>query len=168
MALHHIGDEVASLRVLGDLLDPYGLIAIAELAEPMRVLPDDLDLGRPGFADRLDRAEAKWFAGMREDLTDSVPSTDLPSMLAAGGLEVVGARLSRVRLDAPLSVDARQFAFGHLCRQREQLEEHLDDDDLHALDGLTDPNDRRSVRHRSDVFLASSRQILVARPIGAR
>jgi SAM-dependent methyltransferase len=168
MSLHHIGDEVASLRILRDLLDLYGLIAIAELAEPMRVLPDGLDLGRPGLVDRLESAEAKWFAGMREGLTDSVPSTDLPSMLAAGGLEVVCARLSRLRLDNPLSVDARQVAFGHLRRIREQLEEHLDDDDLHTLDVLTDADDRRSVRHRPDVFVASSRQILIARPIGGR
>ena len=56
MSLHHIGDEVASLRILHDLLDPRGLIAIAERAEPMRVLPDDLALGRPGLADRLDHA----------------------------------------------------------------------------------------------------------------
>lgn len=82
----------------------------------MRVLPDALDRGRPGLADRLDRAETKWFAGMREGLTGSVPSTDLPSMLAAGGLEVVGARLSHLRLDAPSSVDARQVAFDHLRR----------------------------------------------------
>ncbi len=168
MSLHHIGDEVGSLRILRDLPDPYGLIAIAEIAEPMRVLPDGLDLGRPGLADRLDNAEAKWFAGMREGLTDSVPSTDLPSMLAAAGLELVGTRLSRLRLDAPLSVDARQVAFGHLRRMRERFEEHLDDDDLHTLDVLTDADDPRSVRHRPDVFVAASRQILIARPIGGR
>jgi SAM-dependent methyltransferase len=75
MALHHIGDEVTSLRVLRQLLDPYGLIAIAELGEPMRVLPDDLDVGRPGLVERLDSAGATWFADMREGLTDSVPST---------------------------------------------------------------------------------------------
>ena len=166
MALHHIGDEVASLRILRDLLDPYGVIAIAEVAEPMRVLPDGLDLGRPGLADRLESAEAKWFAGMREGLTDAVPGTDLPSMLAAAGLEVVGARTSRLRLDAPLSVDARQLAFGHLRRMRRRFEEHLDDHDLHTLDVLTDPDDPRSVRHRPDVFVAASRQILIARPIG--
>ena len=168
MALHHIGDEVTSLRILSDLLDPDGLIAIAELAEPMRVLPDGLDLGRPGLVDRLDRVGAKRFAGMREDLTDSAPSTDLPSMLSAGGLEVVGARLSRVRLDPPLPVDARQVAFGHLRRIRERFEEDLDDDDLHTLEVLTDADDPRSVRHRPDVFLAASRQILIARPIGGR
>ena len=62
MSLHHIGDEVASLRLLGALLERHGLLAVAELAEPMRVLPDDLDVGRPGLAERLDAAGASWFA----------------------------------------------------------------------------------------------------------
>jgi len=168
MSLHHMGDEVASLRVLRDLLDPHGLIAIAELAEPMRVLPDDLDLGRPGLLDRLDRAAAKWFAEMRKGLTDSIPSTDLPSMLGSAGLAVVDTRVARERLDAPLSGDARRFALGHLRRIRAQLDECLDADDLHTLDVLCDVDDPRSVVHRPDALIAASRQIVIARPIGGR
>jgi SAM-dependent methyltransferase len=168
MALHHVGDEVTSLRLLRDLLDASGLIAIAELGEPMRALPDDLELGRPGLVDRLDRAGAQWFASMRAGLTDSVPSTDLASMVTSAGLEVVGSRLARERLDAPLSDDARRFVLGHLRRAREHFHEHLDDDDLHTLEVLSDADDPRCVLHRSDVFVAASRQILIARPIEGR
>jgi SAM-dependent methyltransferase len=164
LSLHHIGDEVASLRILRDLLDPDGLIAVAELAEPMRVLPDDLDVGRPLLFDRLDRASEKWFAAMREGLTGSVPSTELPAMLTSAGFEVVGSRLARVRLDAPLREDARRVALGHVRRAREHLDEFLEDDDLHALDVLVDADNPRGVMHRSDVFVASSRQIVIARP----
>jgi SAM-dependent methyltransferase len=163
MSLHHIGDEVASLRILRDLLAPHGLIAIAELAEPMRVLPDDLDIGRPGLAERLDSAAAKWFADMREGLSDSVPSTDLPSMLTSAGFEVVGARLARERIDAAVSDDARRVALGHITRTREQLGEHLEHDDLRTLDVLVDAHDSRGVGQRSDVFIAASRQIVIAR-----
>jgi SAM-dependent methyltransferase len=163
MSLHHIGDEVASLRILRELLAAHGLIAIAELAEPMRVLPDDLDVGRPGLADRLDRAGAKWFADMRDGLTDSVPSTDLPTMLTSAGFEVIGSRLARERVEAKVSDDARRVALGHLARVREQLGEHLDDDDLHTLDVLIDADDPRGVAQRSDVFVAASRQIVIAR-----
>ena len=56
MSLHHVGDEVAALRVLHEMLEPSGLLAIAEMAGPMRVLPDDLDVARPGLAGRLDDA----------------------------------------------------------------------------------------------------------------
>ena len=166
MSLHHVGDEVASLRVLRDLLDPRGLIAIAELAEPMRMLPDNLDLGRAGLADRLDHAWATWFAGMREGLPDSVPSRDLPTMLTSAGLDVIGSRLARERFDAPLSDDARRLALGHLRRSRQHFGEQLDDDDLRTLDVLIDPDDPRGVVHRSDVFVASSRQIVIARRTG--
>jgi hypothetical protein len=80
----------------------------------------------------------------------------------------VGSRLARKHLDAPLSADARRLALGHLRRMREQFDEHLDDDDLHTLDVLSDADDLRSVMHRSDVFVTASRQILVAQLIGGR
>jgi SAM-dependent methyltransferase len=163
MSLHHVGDEVAALRVLRDLLDATGVVAIAERAGPMRVLPDNLDLGRAGLADRLDDAGAKWFAAMREGLSDTRPSTDLSSMLTAAGLDVVGSRLVRERLDAPLSQDARRMVAGHLGRTRSQLGDDLDDDDLRTLDVLIDPDDPRGVMRRPDVFVASSRQIVIAR-----
>ena len=85
-------------------------------------------------------------------------------MLTAAGFEVVGSRLGRVRLDAPLGDDARRLVVGHLRRTREHAE-HLDHDDIRTLDILIDPDDPRGVMHRSDVFVDASRQIVVARPI---
>ena len=113
MSLHHIGDEIQALAVLRDLLEPSGLLAVAEMAEPMEVVPDDLDLGRPGLADRLTHAGSDWFAAMRAGLPGSVPSADLPSMLGAAGLDVVGSRLARRRFDPPLSDAARRVAAGY-------------------------------------------------------
>ncbi len=99
-------------------------------------------------------------------LADSAPSADLPTMVAAAGLDVVATRRARLRVDEPLSDDARTFVAGYLHRCREQLTEFLDDEDLAALDVLTDADDPRSVRHRSDVFIAASRQIVIARAAG--
>ena len=113
MSLHHIGDETKALGVLRDLLAPSGLLAIAEMAEPMQVLPDDLDIGQPGLAGRLDRAESTWFAAMRSSLSGSVPSRDLESMLTSAGFDVVGSRIAVERFDPPLSDMARQVALGH-------------------------------------------------------
>jgi SAM-dependent methyltransferase len=163
MSLHHVGDEVAALRALGALLAPNGLIAIAEFGDPTRVLPDDLGIGEPGLADRLEPAGAAWFAQMREGLTDSVPSADLPSMVVAAGLEVVGSRLARVQLAAPLADDARRLVRGHLLRLGQQVGDGLYEGDRHILDVLTDPEDPRGVMHRSDVFVDASRQVLIAR-----
>jgi SAM-dependent methyltransferase len=163
MSLHHIGDETDALRVLRGRLEPSGLLAVAEIAEPMRVLPDDLDVGRPGLADRLDRAESDWFAAMRAGLAGSAPSTHLASMLAAAGFEVVGTRVVRERFDPPLSETARDVVVRRIRRARHQLEDRLSADDLHTLEVLGDADDPRGVAHRADVFVAASRQIVVAR-----
>jgi SAM-dependent methyltransferase len=165
MSLHHVGDEINALRVLGDLLGRSGLLAVAEVAEPMRVLPDDLDVGQPGLADRLERAESNWFAAMRAGLPGSLRSTDLASMLTSAGLDVVGSRLAHERFDPPLSGTARQVVLGRIRHARQRLDELLDEDDLRALDVLSDANDPRGVMHRADIFVASSRQIVVARPL---
>ena len=163
MSVHHVGDETNLLRALGDLLEPSGLLAVAEVAEPMRVLPDDLDVGRPGFADRLERAESRWFADMRAGLPDSVPSIDLATMSAAAGLDVVGEWIARERFDPPLSDIACRVAVERIGRARHQLDALLDDDDLRTLDVLNDPDDPRGAMQRNDVFVAVSRQIVVAR-----
>ncbi|MCU1502674.1 MAG: hypothetical protein JWM12_2028 [Ilumatobacteraceae bacterium] len=169
MALHHIGDEVGVLRVLRDLLAPDGLIAIAEFGDPMHVLPDDLDAARPGLESRLDGAQIAWFAAMRAGLEDSVASADLATMLGAAGLDIVGERLVRERIDAPLSDSARRFALSHLRRVRGQVHERLDDEDLAALDVLIDPDDPRGMMHRPDARIVASRRIVIARPaVGAR
>lgn len=164
MSLHHVGDEVEALRLLRGLLAPAGWIVIAEVAAPMRVLPDDVGVGRPGLADRLAQAESTWFASMRAGLPGSVPSTDLPSTLAAAGYDVAGSRAPIERFDPPLSAAARQAALEHVRRLRHQLEELLDDEDLQALDVLGDADDARSVAQRPDVFVEASRQIIAARP----
>ena len=89
-------------------------------------------------------------------------------MLTAAGFEVVGSRLARERIDAPLADDARRFVLGYLRRAREHFAEPLDREDLETLRVLIDTDDPRGVMHRSDVFVDVSRQILVARPTGDR
>jgi SAM-dependent methyltransferase len=163
MSLHHVGDEIALLRALRDLLGPGGMLAIAERADPTRFLPDDLDVGDPGLADRLERAEAEWFAGMRANLPGSVPSRDLESMFSAAGLAVVGARRAELRFDPPLSGAERTFVSERLARAAERLD-GLRDNDVRALRVLSDPDDPRGVTHRDDVFIAASREIVVGRP----
>jgi SAM-dependent methyltransferase len=166
MSLHHVGDEVALLRALGDVLAPAGIIAIAEMAEPMQMLPDDLDVGPPGLAERLAAAGRTWFAAMRAGLDGAVPSADVPSMLGSAGFDVVDSRTVYERFDAPLPDAVRQVVLGHLRRTRTHLEELLDDDDLAAIDVLTDEDDRRSVVHRPDVFVVASREIVIGRRRG--
>jgi SAM-dependent methyltransferase len=163
MSLHHVGDEIGLLRALRGVLEPGGIIAIAEMAEPMRVLPDDLDVGRPGLAERVADAGRAWFAAMREGLDGTVPSDDFASMVASAGFDVLDSRTVHERFDAPLPEAARHVALGHLRRARARLEERLDAEDLAAIDVLTDEDDPRSVARRPDAFVAASREIVLAR-----
>jgi SAM-dependent methyltransferase len=163
-SLHHVGDEVAALREMRGALAPGGVLALAELAAPLRVLPDDLGVGRPGLADRIAAAGAEWFGSMRAGLPGSVASIDLPEMVTAAGFDVVGTRLAHCDYEAPLTEPARQLAVEHIRRARHQFEGYLDPDDLRTLDVLGDPDDPRSVDHRPDVVLRATRHLLVARP----
>ena len=165
MSLHHVGDQVAALRVLRHRLLPTGLLAIAELADPTHVLPDELEVGRPGLVERLRAAGAAWFADMRHGLPGSVESDDLPSMLDAAGFVVIGQRVARQRLDPPLTDDARRVAHDELLRARAQFGDRLDPDDVHTLDILCDEHDRRGAMQRADLFMAVSQQIVLARPL---
>jgi SAM-dependent methyltransferase len=164
MSLHHVGDEVGVLRALRPVLAPGGLLAIAELADPMRVLPDDLGVGRPGLGDRLEGAGASWFAAMRDGLPDAVPSSGLASMLVEAGYDVLGSEVRTEHLEAPLPDGARRAVLGHLRRHRDHQADRLEEDDLRTLDVLLDPDDPRGVLHRDDLFVTASRQIAVARP----
>ena len=101
MLLHHVGDEVAALR----RLQRYRAIRAArrrQFTNPMRVLPNEsprADCPRASRAPR--RSRAALAHGHAHGLDGSVASADLETMVAAAGLEVVGARVDRLRLTAP-------------------------------------------------------------------
>ena len=164
MSLHHVGDEVRALCALRALLRPNGILAIAELVDPTRLLPDDLGFGRPGLSGRVEIAGAAWFADMRHGLADSVEAGDVASKLTAAGFVVLGERIARDRLDAPLGDTERQVAQGELLRLRKQFGDRLDADDAQTLDVLCDESDPRAAVNRADLFAESSRQIVIARP----
>ncbi|MFF9511459.1 class I SAM-dependent methyltransferase [Streptomyces sp. NPDC014724] len=53
-AVHHLGDQQAALTSLVASLRPGGLLTVAERGLPVRFLPRDIGLGRPGLQARLD------------------------------------------------------------------------------------------------------------------
>jgi ubiquinone/menaquinone biosynthesis C-methylase UbiE len=163
MSLHHVGDEVAALRAFRPTLSPAGVIAIAEMADQMRMLPEDLGVGRPGLGDRLAQCGAEWFAQMRLSLPSSVEGQDLALMVEAAGFTVLDDRVARIRIDGPLPDQARQFVVGTLERTRSQLDERLDAEDVAVLDVLLDPSNPLSVAQRDDVFVDATRRIVIAR-----
>lgn len=156
-AVHHLGDQQGALDALAGVLRPGGLLAVAEGGLPMRFLPRDIGLGRPGFQARLDAAQEHWFAIMRAELPDStIVVEDWPAMLSRAGLTRVGGFTSLLDLSAPLGETARAFLHTHLTRLRETMSESLDVDDRETLDVLLDPGAPEGILRRPDAFLLSA------------
>lgn len=165
MVLHHVGDQATALRRIRELLGTGGLVAILEQAHPLRVLPEDVDLGRPGLWDRLDAAWASWFAEMRADLSGATTAADYPAMLGEAGFELVADEVLTLALDAPLEERSRRFALSHLTRTSAQLAPYAHAADLQALKVLTDDNGEGSILAREDAVLRASRHLYVARAL---
>ena len=163
MSLHHVGDELAALREVHRLLEPGGLVALVERHAPTRVLPDSVDLGRPGIWDRLDAAWADWFTDMRADLPGSTESADYPSMLTAAGFDLVADHVLAVSIDEPLDEAGRRFALKQMRQSRGKLHDRADPADLDALDALLDEHAPDGIMHRDDVFVRSTRRLYVGR-----
>ncbi|MGW4423982.1 class I SAM-dependent methyltransferase [Streptosporangium sp. NPDC004631] len=156
-AVHHLGDQQGALNALAGVLRPGGLLAIAEGGLPMRFLPRDIGIGRPGLQARLDTAQERWFEIMRAELPGSTTVVeDWPAMLGRAGLTGVGAFTSLLDLPAPLGETTRAFLHGHLTRLRETMSESLDVEDRGTLDVLLDPGAPEGILRRPDAFLLSA------------
>ena len=163
MSLHHVGDELAALRQVHGLLAPSGIVALIERDAPTRVLPDGVDLGRPGLWERLDESWGDWFTDMRADLPDSCESADYPTMLIEAGFDVVADRVLSVTIGAPLDEAGRRFARRQVTQSRDKLDGRVDPADLRALDALLDEHAPDGIMRRDDVRISATRRLYVGR-----
>jgi SAM-dependent methyltransferase len=156
-AVHHLGDQQGALDALAAALRPGGLLAVAEAGLPMRFLPRDIGLGRPGLQARLDALQEQWFEVMRTELPGSARVVeDWPAMLGRAGLTGTGSFTYLLDLPAPLGEAARSFLLGQLTRLREMMSESLDAEDRKTLEVLVDPEAAEGILRRSDAFLLSA------------
>ncbi|MFG3252386.1 class I SAM-dependent methyltransferase [Streptomyces sp. NPDC048172] len=152
--VHHLGDQRAALGALARTLNPGGVLAVREGGLPLRFLPRDIGLGRPGLQARLDAANEEWFGEMRDDLPDAVRTVeDWPAMLTEAGLTPAGSRTFVTELRAPLGAAAREHLVAYTARAREVLADRLAKDDVETLDALLDDASPHSLRTRPDAFL---------------
>ena len=163
MSLHHMADPG---RVLGDVLAatrPGGLIAVAEFAEQLRFLPDDLGFGRPGFEDRVASVRGAAHAEVMPTL-----GSEWAPRLADAGWEVTGEREFVIDLRPPAgsrsqAANAGEYARVWFDRLSRGLAEQLDDDDQATLAALLDRGGPRFLRDRDDLWLHGSRTVTLAR-----
>ncbi|MEU0174026.1 class I SAM-dependent methyltransferase [Streptomyces massasporeus] len=162
-SLHHLGDQRAALAAFAARLAPGGTLALMEGGLPLRFLPRDFGIGRPGLQARIDAMEAEWFTRMRTDLPGHVAETeDWPALLAAAGLKHTRTHSFLLDLPAPASDRARAYVVASLSFMRDKLAEGLDAEDLATVDRLLDPDDEAGLHRRPDVFVLEAHTVHTA------
>ena len=157
MALHHLADPDRALREIFAATRPGGLVALAESTAPMRFLPDDIGLGRPGLEARAQAAVAEHHSGTMPYL-----GADWGPLVARAGFTAVAERAFGIDLGAPLPAAAGRYAQAFLRRVRGHLDGALAADDLATLDVLIGDDGPGSVLRRQDLAIRNTRTIWTA------
>ncbi|MEO7447754.1 MAG: class I SAM-dependent methyltransferase [Humibacillus sp.] len=158
MSLHHLADPGASLEQLRRATRPGGLVAVAEFAEPVRFLPDDLGVGRPGL-------ESRALEALKSVHEQDVPTigSEWSAVLADAGWTVLAEQALTIHqggTDHPLT---GAYARAWFDRLRQGLAGRLDADDLSTLAVLLDDSSPHGLLHREDLRLHGTRTVTVAR-----
>lgn len=154
MALHHLADPARGLAEIFGLLRPGGLLAVAELTDSLRFLPDDIGLGRPGLEARCDAALDE----LRGAELPYLGADWTPLLTGAGFTEVTGQAFD-LSLITPLPPAAARYAFLWLRRIRDRLDGALAADDLATLDALTAEDGGQSILTRQDLAIRGTRTL---------
>lgn len=161
-AVHHVADQQAAVAGLAALCRPGGRVALVEGGLPLRCLPHEIGLGRPGLEARLDEARARWFVDMRAELPGRPMPYGWPEALARAGLEGVQVRSFLAELAPPLGAVGRAMVEQHLTAARSELGHRLDAGDRDTIARLLDPDDPAYVGRRDDLAVTAVRTVNVA------
>lgn len=157
--VHHVPDQQAAVEELARLLRPGGTLALVEGGLPLRCLPHEIGIGRPGLEARLDEARARWFVDMRAELRGPALPYGWPEALGRAGLAGVRTRSFLAEAAPPLDAVGRQVATMHLASARDELGDRLDPEDREVLARLLDPGGPEWVGHRDDLVVTAVRTV---------
>ncbi len=158
MSLHHLADPARSLADLRRMTRPGGLVAVAEFDEPVRFLPEDLGVGRPGFETRalevLSRVQA-----------ESVPTlgSRWAAVLGEAGWTVIDQHDFVIDERSPGHALVAVYARAWFDRLAHGLAGRLDADDERTLASLLGEDGMHSLLHRTDLHLRGVRTVTLAR-----
>jgi SAM-dependent methyltransferase len=157
MSLHHFAEPDRVLREVRAGTRPGGLIAVAEPAEPLRFLPDDLGLGLPGL-------ETRCLAALDTELAHELPElgSRWAPRIEAAGFQLLAERNVSVVLDPPHHPSTERFARLWLQRVRTSVGHRLAAEDRSTLDALLDGDGPQSLLRRGDLQVRAARTVTLA------
>jgi SAM-dependent methyltransferase len=156
-ALHELADPDRVFKDVFAAIRPGGLLAVAEMDAPPQFLPDDLPLGRPGFASRCHRA----LDHVRADAQSRL-GPDWGPHLERTGFAILATRTFAIDLAPPHPASTGRYARAYLRRARPTLEGRMAADDLAALDTLLGDGPDSLLR-RGDLIVRNTRTVWLAR-----
>jgi ubiquinone/menaquinone biosynthesis C-methylase UbiE len=159
MSLHHLAEPERVLRQLYENTRPGGHIAVAEMGEHLRLLPDDLGVGRAGLEARCLDAQAAEHARTLPTLGSS-----WDARLRDAGFGVLDERTVPLDEAEPELPATARFAELRLERFRSGLAGALAADDVDALATLLDAESPSYVGRRTDFVIRGARALT----LGAR
>jgi SAM-dependent methyltransferase len=160
--IHHVADQQAAVAELAALCRPGGRVALVEGGLPLRCLPHEIGLGRPGLEARLDEARARWFVDMRAELPGRPMPYGWPEALARAGLGGAQVRSFLAEVTPPLGAVGRAMVEQHLGSALSELGHRLDAGDRDTIARLLDPDDPAYVARRDDLVVTAVRTVHVA------
>jgi len=159
--VHHIADQQQAVVDLARLVRPGGRLVLVEGGLPLRCLPHDIGVGRPGLEARLDAARARWFEEMRAELAGPPLPYGWPRALRQAGLREVRTRSFLAEAVLPLDDIGRAVVGQHLRSADRELRPFLDADDRSTVERLVDPSDAAFVLARDDLAVTAVRTVHV-------
>lgn len=136
MTLHHVDDEVTTLRQLHSQISPHGLLCVLERHEPATINLED-DLGKPGLWSRINEARLKRDYEKRSELPGGANADRYPTMLAEAGFTLILEEVLTETAALETSIAATKFIARQLTRIVDELAEYVDATDLAAVSQLS-------------------------------
>ncbi len=158
MSLHHLAEPGRVLAELRQSTTPGGALAVAEFAEPLRFLPDELGLERGGFEDRV-------LAVLGQAHTEQFPhlGSVWADVLTEAGWHTADERAFTIDLNPSTHPRAGRYAWSWFRRLSENLEDRLEPSDRATLAALLDEHGEQSLLHRRDLHIRGVRTVTLAR-----
>jgi ubiquinone/menaquinone biosynthesis C-methylase UbiE len=158
MSIHHMADADRAVEDIAAGLVPEGVVALIEFDEPVRFLPDDVGIGRPGLEDRCLGALAAEHAA-------AVPNIglDWAARLAAGGFTRVEQHDIAIDLRPPAGGPAGRYAQLWFGRMVAGAAHRFAEEDLATLTALVTDRGPGALTERDDLHLRGTRTLIIGR-----